>query len=256
MVMILDAIYELDAALVFSAVLWILIAALIRGYTGFGSAAIAIAGLSMFLPPAKVIPLVLLLEIVAGIRLLPSVWRHIDWRQLRFITLGALLSTPIGVLLLATVPADTMRIVIYTLILIIAIMIGLGVRIPHGNHAVTVSSAGAASGVINGAAGIGGLPLVAFFLSKDENALVFRATLTAYLIGLDLYSCGIAGSYGLIDSNTLVLLIVLIIPLVLGISAGNRQFQKTQPNSFKRLALLLLATISTVGLLRTLLIQA
>ena len=63
----------------------VFIAALVRGYSGFGFSALTIASLSILIAPAKIVPVILLVEIVAGIGMLPSVWKHIDWRQLRLI---------------------------------------------------------------------------------------------------------------------------------------------------------------------------
>ena len=69
----------------------ILIAAFIRGYSGFGFSALAVTSLSLILPPAEVVPTAFLLEIVASIFMLPMVWRSIDWQKLNLLVLGVVL---------------------------------------------------------------------------------------------------------------------------------------------------------------------
>ncbi|HKK31139.1 MAG TPA: sulfite exporter TauE/SafE family protein, partial [Alphaproteobacteria bacterium] len=52
----------------------------IRGYTGFGSSMIYVVGLTFAMPASEAVPVVLMLEIAATVRLLPAVWNQVDWR--------------------------------------------------------------------------------------------------------------------------------------------------------------------------------
>ena len=107
----------------------ILIAAFIRGYSGFGFSALAVTSLSLILPPAEVVPTAFLLEIVASIFMLPMVWRSIDWQKLNLLVLGVLLGTPAGVLFLAGIPQDPVRFTISGLVLVACFMLWKNVRI-------------------------------------------------------------------------------------------------------------------------------
>ena len=51
-------------------------AAVVRGYGGFGFAMFAIVPLSLVLPPTQIIPSIFLMDIAAGLHLLPGVWRE------------------------------------------------------------------------------------------------------------------------------------------------------------------------------------
>src|SRR5215210_5432881 len=83
--------------------------AVLRGYTGFGFAVIAVPPLVLLLEPAEVVPIVLLLEVVASLQLLPNVWRSVDWRAVRQLLIGALAGTPLGILVLSQLPGREMR---------------------------------------------------------------------------------------------------------------------------------------------------
>ena len=65
----------------------ILLAAVIRGYSGFGFSALTVTSLSLILPPAEVVPTAFLLEIAASMFMLPMVWRSIDWQILIWLVL-------------------------------------------------------------------------------------------------------------------------------------------------------------------------
>lgn len=251
--MFVELFSQIDPVTILAAAGWIFLGAAIRGYSGFGSAAIAVAGLSLLLDPDQVIPLILMLETIAGFHMLPRAWEHIDWKQLRWISLGAVIATPIGIALLANLPADIMRLIIYAFIFIMALMIGTGASISRNKNVASSTTAGIVSGITNGAAGVGGLPLVVYFLSNNEKAATLRATLVAFFIGIDLYTCGIAATQGLIGIDLLLLAALMVIPLILGTALGSRHFDKARPQSFKRFALILLVLISSGGILRTLL---
>ena len=70
----------MDIFVIAFSALAVLVAAIIRGYSGFGFSMIATTSMTLVLPPVEVIPVVLVLEILASSWLLPRVWKQIDWR--------------------------------------------------------------------------------------------------------------------------------------------------------------------------------
>lgn len=92
--------------------------AFVHGFAGFGSSMVWVSSLALLLPPAQVVPTVLLFTVVASIGLLPAVWRDIDWTSLRWLLLGTAVATPVGVVALASLPADTIRMGIALIVLI------------------------------------------------------------------------------------------------------------------------------------------
>ena len=100
----------LDFSSLIVAVIAVLIAGFIRGYSGFGFAMVAVTSMSLVIPPARVVPLVLILEVMASISLVPQVWKDIDWYSLRWLLAGSVFATPLGVYLLANTPLTPMRV--------------------------------------------------------------------------------------------------------------------------------------------------
>jgi len=240
----------LDAGTLAYVVLVVFVAAVVRGYSGFGASAIMVTGLGLILPPAEVVPIALLLEIVASVGLLPQVWRAVAWRMVSWLSAGAVLGMPLGIALLTRLPAGPMRILISLLVLGASLLIWFGYRFrgtPGGAH---IFGTGIASGLANGVAAVGGLPVVLFLLSAATSAVVSRATLIVYLMLGDIYGTGVAAANGLVTGDVVLRTALFAVPLVAGVIVGNRQFIKTSPDSFRRFTLLLLMTLASLGLVR------
>jgi uncharacterized protein len=232
------------------AVLVVLIAAVVRGYSGFGASAIMVSGLGLVLPPVEVVPIALLLEIVASVGLLPQVWGAVAWRMMGWLAAGAVLGMPMGMALLARLPADPMRVTISLLILCASLLIWFGYRFrgtPGGPHTF---GTGIASGLANGIAAVGGLPVVLFLLSAATSAVVSRATLIVYLMLGDIYGTGVAAANGLVTGDVVLRTGLFAVPLLAGVAIGNKRFLKTSPDSFRRFTLLLLMVLASLGLAR------
>ena len=125
---------------------------------------VAVTSISLVIPPTRVVPLVLIIEIMASISLVPQVWRDIDWYSLRWLLAGSLLAIPFGVYLLANIPAKPMRISISLLVLVGAILLLRGwawKRMPGRPLTLTT---GVACGILAGATAIGGPPVILFYL--------------------------------------------------------------------------------------------
>jgi len=228
-------------------------AALIRGYSGFGLSAIVVISLTLVLPPAEVVPIGILLEIVASLGVLPQVWRVAAWPTMGLLLLGACLGTPLGVFLLTDLPVNVMRAAIASIVLCASLLLLFGTRWRLKPDTVPVLGTGAISGVANGAAAVGGLPVVLFFLSTDTVAATARATVIIYLMILGLYGSAALYIGGLLTLEVLARTALLCIPLFLGVAFGHRHFLRTSPESFRRFALWLLIVLSSAGLLRAIL---
>ena len=246
----LELLTGLSPGMLLYAFLAILIAAFIRGYSGFGFSALAVTSLSLILPPAEVVPTAFLLEIVASIFMLPMVWRSIDWQKLNLLVLGVLLGTPAGVLFLAEIPQDPVRFTISGLVILACILLWKNFRLQNEGGKRRLLFFGGISGLVNGAAGIGGLPIVLFLLSGSIRAEVLRATLVAFLFCSDIYATIISGSQKLLSNELLVRSALFLFPLVIGVALGHRGFVKSSPESFRKFSIVLLIFLSVAVILR------
>ncbi|RTZ98923.1 MAG: sulfite exporter TauE/SafE family protein [Deltaproteobacteria bacterium] len=228
----------------------ILMAGIVRGYSGFGFSMIAVISLSLVLPPAQVVPVILLLEIVASVSLLPQVWREIDWPSLSWLSVGVVAGTPVGVYLLATVPPRPMRVAIAITVVILAVCLLRGFsqkKMPGRSGTVAT---GFVSGVLNGAATIGGPPVILFYFSSPAGMAVSRATLIAFFFGTDFFALGVCLLQGLMDVQTGIMGVACMVPMLIGVGAGSGLFKRTNIEGFRKKVLVLLILLSVLGLIR------
>lgn len=228
----------------------VFLAALVRGYSGFGLSALAVTGLSLVLEPAAAVPLVLLLEVAASIHMFGAVSRDVDWRKMGWLLAAAAVAMPVGTWLLASLPAAPMRAVISAAVLALALamLAAPGLRVATGG--LTAIPAGLVSGALNGAAALGGMPLVLYLLGTGMAAATARAMTVVYLLFAGIYAAVALALHGLLTDRTLALTALMLAPLVVGNALGNRQFVRAGPASFRRFALVLLIVMSLLGLLR------
>ena len=244
----------LSPGMLFYAFSAIFIAAVIRGYSGFGFSALTVTSLSLILPPAEVVPTAFLLEIAASLFMLRMVWRSIDWLKLNWLVLGILAGTPAGLLFLAEVPQDPVRFTISGFVLVACFLLWKNVRIRSEGGRIRLLVAGVFSGLVNGAAGIGGLPIVLFLLSGSIRAEVLRATLVAFLFCSDIYATLLSGSKNLLSNELLTRSALFLFPLVVGVALGHRGFVKSSPESFRKFSIGLLILLSLAVIVRGLLV--
>ena len=228
----------------------ILGAAFIRGYSGFGYAALTIAAASILADPRRFAPVVIVCEVIVGAQLLPSVWREIDWRRAGALVAGAFVGVPVGVIGLARLDVTLIRIAISIYLLIMCALFLGGWRLRRPARLVAHVGVGFFSGIANGAA-IGGLPVAAFFAAQPMPAAMFRATLVAYFLALDVWSLPFMGGVGQFDVDSLIVTGAALPLLLLGVWLGGRHFMRSDPQSFRHFAILLLAGLALLGLART-----
>ena len=224
----------------------ILIAASVRGYSGFGFALIGVAGLSIVSAPSVAIPTVLVLEIIVGLLLLPPVWREISWRPVLMLLAGAIVLTPIGALFLIHVPTDVARIGIALAISAAALLLLFTAKPRSSQSTSSTVTTGAVAGLLNGAFGISGPPIVLFFMSGDRAAGVSRASMMACFLVLDVIAVTSFAIGGLVDRSVLITVLLCLPVLALGSWLGHRAFHGSNTDRFRTRVLWLLLALALI----------
>jgi uncharacterized membrane protein YfcA len=215
-------------------------AAIVRGYSGFGFSLLAITSLSLVLPPTEIIPPIFMMEVAASLSLLPGVWKDIHWRSLGLLGAGCLLGTPVGVWFLASVPAAPMKVVLASAVLVAVGFLWSGYARKTMPSAAETIATGAISGVLNGAVGIGGPPIVVFFFNSPAGIAIGRASLIAFFIATDTMALGFLAAEGLVTSEGFTRFLALVPALLAGQWIGARSFKTADPADFRRWILILL----------------
>jgi hypothetical protein len=162
----------------------VFLATLIRSAFGFGEALTAVPLLAFFIPLQAAAPLAVLLSItIAGIVVIQ------DWKLIHFLSAGWLLlatlpGLPLGLLLLSSGHQRIVRVLLGLVIAGFSIW-SLGrrgsIKLHHDRRAL-LFVCGFSAGVLGGAFGMNGPPLVVYGSLRGWSPQQFRATLQAYFL--------------------------------------------------------------------------
>lgn len=235
-------------------------AGVVRGFAGFGFSALSVAGLALLVSPARVVPAIFMLEVLASLSLLRGALRDIDWPWLSWLAIGNALFIPIGIAALARLPEAPLRLTIGGLLLVAAILMRLRVNLDLQPTAWVRLGTGLVSGLFNGLAAIGGIA-VALLLNMSQMAPArMRATMIVVFLFTDLYALGWAAVFssieatrsGLLDADTLRWVLWLALPMLAGIWFGQRSFAGVSTVRFRQHVQTVLTLVSLLTVLRAL----
>jgi uncharacterized protein len=232
------------------AVICIFLASIVRGFSGFGFSLLAITSLSLVLPPAQVVPSIFMLEVAASLRLLPEVWRDVHWRSLSPLLIGCLIGTPLGVWLLANTPAPPMQVALGVFVLVATLLLWLGFALKSMPGRAASTAVGAASGLANGAFGIGGPPVILFYFASPAGNIAGRASLIAFFLATDIIGLGFLSLEGLVTWETAIRALLFLPPLLLGVWLGSRSFKNTDPALFRKIVLVILGALAVMTIIQ------
>lgn len=224
-------------------------AAFVRGYSGFGFAALLVSGAALVTEPVALVPAVLLCDIALTAPQWATIRGQVDWRRVGFLFGGCLVGVPIGVAAVAAMGPDAARAAIAGWVLLICAILLRGWRLQRPQGDAVHGAVGVVSGLANGAA-VGGLPVAAFFAAQPIPAAAFRATLVAYFALLDLYTLPVMAAQGLIGRDTALLAALGLPAMLLGLHLGSRRFLAAPPEEFRRFAIWTLVALAALGLIR------
>jgi uncharacterized protein len=233
-----------------------LFAGAVRGFAGFGLSAFIVAGMSLWLTPQHIVPSAMMLEILASISLLRSVWPHIAWHWLWPLLAGYAVSVPAGVWCLSVLPEVPLRATVSSVILAAALMLFSGFH-PRWRDTIALRlGTGLAAGFLSGLSSIGGMIAATVLFTTSLPAARLRATLIALFFMSSSYALLWAHQRGLVGAETLAWTAWLVLPMLIGIAIGRHGFARIGEAQFRRGVLLVLASVAGLGLARALWVLA
>lgn len=235
-------------------------AGMVRGFAGFGFSAVTVAGMSLVVSPALVVPALFILEILASLSQLRSVARDIDMPWFKWLALGTLLATPLGLVMLAWLPETQLRLLIGTLLLMAALFLRSGLHAALAPTPPMKFAAGLTSGFITGVAAIGGIALAVLLSATRMAPAALRATLIALILfsdvvalaGAAMIPSSASATGHLFGSSTLKWALWLAPAMLAGIAIGQRSFSGVSQEKFRSHVLNLLIVLATLSLGRSL----
>jgi len=158
------------------------LATFVRSTLGFGEALVAVPLLALFIPIKVAAPVAVLISITVAAIALVQDWRHVHLRSASWLVASTLIGTPLGLLLLTRVEGAVVK---ACLGLILASFSTYSLL--HGASAVLKNDRlawpfGLSAGMLGGAYGMNGPPLVMYGTLRGWSPQRFRATLQGYFL--------------------------------------------------------------------------
>ena len=228
------------------AIAGIFLASVLRGFTGFGFGLAAVPLLSLVLPPAQVVPCVVLLNLIIGMAGMRKAVRQTDWRSMRGLLPGVLVGIPAGLLILTAFRANTVRLAIGLIIAASVAMLWRGARLPPKPSGLLTLAVGMVSGVLTGLASIGGPPMVVYLIAVGNGAGAVRATSIVYFMFSGAISTVAMLYRGLIGDDVLLWTVAGIPAAYAGNWIGTWAFHKAKPHHHRMTALIVLSVLAAV----------
>lgn len=240
------------AALAVPGVAWVflisLIAGLVYGFAGFGSALIFMPVATRVLPPEAAIGAFSLSALASLFTVVPGAWKVADRPAAIRMISAAVLATPLGVLLLRWADTDAIRLAISIMVLVTLIALISGWRMrTKPSHAAQIGI-GAASGITGGSTGLNGPVVILFNMGAGMKAEQVRANTAVFLTISSLTFLPQLWLQGMLSLQTLMLGALLLPAYGLGTWVGTRAFRPGFEQLYRWLAYAIIATAGIAGL--------
>jgi uncharacterized membrane protein YfcA len=222
----------------------VLLAGMVRGFSGFGSAMIMVPVLAVLYGPLVAVPIALALEMAVSLPLVPPAAKLVDWRRISLLLVAACAAVPLGIWLLQNLDAAIVRYVFSAIIVAAVILLATGWRYTGRPGVAPTLATGLLSGVMNGIAGMAGPPVVFFYLAGSGAAATSRASFIVFFAVVDLFALLIFVLDGAFTSDGVILAAVLALPFVLGGLIGARMFGKASERFYRIVVLAILVAIA------------
>ena len=226
-------------------------AGIVRGFSGFALSAIVMASAATFIPPVQLIPICFWLELCASVLMARGGWAEADRRVVLGLVIGSAVGTPIGLLLTLNMPVEISKLVVLTLVIVLAVMQLTKLHFAFLATRSGLYLSGLAAGIVTGLASVGGMVVALYVLSQDAPARKMRAALVLFLFVSSATSMIYLLYFDVMTMTALRRASVFALPTFLGVIIGQRLFTPRFEPYYRPFCLTLLTGLAVAGLIRT-----
>jgi uncharacterized membrane protein YfcA len=160
----------------------VFLATVIRSAFGFGEALVSVPLLAFLIPVTTAVPLAVLLSVTVAALILARDWRSVHARGAWRLVLATLPGIPIGLVVLTALSPPVVKVTLALIIIAFSSYCLLGRVRPRLADDRLAWAFGLAGGVLGGAYGMNGPPLVVYGALRGWTPEEFRATLQGYFL--------------------------------------------------------------------------
>lgn len=226
----------------------VLIAGLVRGFAGFGSAMIIMPAASSVLSPVEAVIFLVAVELLGPLPNLPAAVREGDLKDVGLLCAGAIVALPLGVICLSLADPTAFGWLISALVLLLLIVLMTGWRYRGAlNRRLTVGT-GCLGGFMTGFVGIPGPPVIMLYMASALPIAVIRANFLLYLLALDVVLFPVLWLLGMMNWQVFWLGALIGLPYLAANALGARLFDPKAERLFRIVAYIVIAASAILGL--------
>ncbi|EDQ04387.1 hypothetical protein DSM14862_02024 [Sulfitobacter indolifex] len=226
----------------------VIVAGLVRGFAGFGSAMIIMPVAAFVLSPVEAILFMTAAELIGPLPNLPDALRQGATREVGRLLLGVLIGMPLGLWGLSMMSPEGFGWIVSGVVLALLVLLLAGWRYHGPLGARLVVGTGALGGFMTGFAGIAGPPVILLYMASQRPAAVIRANFLLYLLGIDLLLFVMLAATGQVVWSVLVLGLLAGVPNIIANIIGARLFDPGRERLFRAVAYIVIAASAILGL--------
>lgn len=213
-----------------------LVAAVVRGFSGFGAGLIFMPVAAAFLGPKSAAGI---LYVIDSILILPFVARAVrvaDWPDVIPLAIGAVVAVPLGIFALLHLDPVPLRWGLSLTILVSIGALAAGLRYRGPTRVPLSLGVGAVAGFLSGVAQIPGPPVLIYWLGRRVVSATMRANAIVFFMFSTIIS-GIGFFYaGIFTADAMAKAAALFPVYAIGIFAGSRLFGRAGEATYRAIA--------------------
>jgi uncharacterized membrane protein YfcA len=224
------------------------LAALVRGFSGFGSALVYLPIAAQVLTPFQAITTIVIFDLIGPLPLVRQASRDCDVGDLVRLLAGLILALPLGLLTLTLVAPEVFRFTVSFVALFMLASLISGFRYRGQLSAPLIFATGGMSGFLQGVAGLPGPPVILLYMASALSAQAIRANTFLFLLMTDVVLLPALALFGKLDPSAIILGLALIIPTLAGSVLGARIFRPGYERMYRGVAYAIIAASALSGL--------
>lgn len=224
------------------------LAGLVRGFSGFGTAMVFLPLASMVLSPFEALTVLIAMDLIGPLPMMPRALKDGHPADILRLGLGLAIVLPLGLWVLTISDPDIFRWATSGVALFLLICLLSGFRYRGVLHKWMIWVAGGMGGFLTGVAGLPGPPVILLYVASTHPVAVIRANTTVYLLLADIALAIMLWLFGELRWSAVSTGLILIVPYLLANLAGSAIFRPEWERAYRALAYIIIAGSAILGL--------
>lgn len=229
----------------------VLVAGVVRGFSGFALSALIMATAVLILPPIELIPMLWWLELSASLLMLKGGWADADRTTAIALVIGSTAGWPLGLWLTLSLPVETSKVVALSVIIALAVSQLSKLKLSFLATKPGLYGSGVLAGIVSGLAHVGGMVVALYVLASDAPARQMRGSLVLFLFLGSITSMITLLIFGVMDFSGVSRGLIFAVPTMIGVFLGQKLFIPKFATYYRPFCLALLCILAAIGLIRT-----